>query len=357
MQIESSALRKLRPTMRPTMRREHVHHGAQLAVSVVLAYLVSAALGLPEHFWAVMSTLIVMRPDADTTLDAGWDRVRGTMVGAVCGLVGVGLNHVGAPALLTTLAIVCLLAFGSAAAVWLRSAAVAALIILAAGDLAGHSAPQAALLRVVQILIGVGVAMAVALVFSRLRATARQDAACASLLRRLAQMLATKGAAATSAPAEDPAAALRVVLGRLTLLADGADKAERHPWRRHRHADLQHHRHLVGLVSRVVQDATVLQRLLQTGATEADGDLTRKVIGVAATALLSAADGIERGEPADLTALGELNKELAARRPGATTADHSEPARLLAGPLRLLLDDLRLIVNLQPAEATTRQPK
>ena len=342
MKSAPSALGKLLPSM----RCEHVHDGVQLAVSVVLAYLVSALLGLPENFWAVMSTLIVLRPDTDMTLDAGWDRVRGTLVGAVCGLAGVGLVQVGAPTLPTTLTIVCLLAFGSAAAAWLRSAAVAALIILAASDLAGHSAPQAALLRVAQILIGVGVAMAVALVFSRLRATARLDAACASLLRRLAQMLATARAGATSAPAEDSAAALRVVLGRLTLLADGADKAERHPWRRHRHADLRHHRHLVGLVSRVVQDATVLQRLLQTGATEADGNLTRKVIGVAAKALLSVADSIECREPADLTALGELTEELAARRPGATAADHSEPARLLAGPLRLLLDDLRLIANL-----------
>jgi uncharacterized membrane protein YccC len=297
-----------------------------------------------------------MRPDADTTLDAGWDRVRGTLVGAVCGLAGVGLNHVGAPALLTTLAIVCLLAFGSAAAAWLRSAAVAALIILAASDLAGHSAPQAALLRVAQILIGVGVGTMVAMVFSRVRATARLDAACAGLLRRQAQLLATSDTAAPSAETADSAAALRVALGRLTLLADGADKAERHPWRRHRHADPQHHRHLVGLVSRVAQDVTVLKRLLQTGATEADGNPTRKVTGIAAKALLSVAASVEGGEPADLTALGQLAEELAAPQPDAA-ADHSEPARLLAGPLRLLLDDLRLISRLEPAEPVKRQAK
>jgi uncharacterized membrane protein YccC len=336
------------------MRREHVHHGAQLAVSVVLAYLVSAGLGLPEHFWAVMSTLIVMRPDADMTLDAGWDRVRGTLVGAVCGLAGVGLIHVGAPALPTTLAIVCLVAFASAAAAWLRSAAVAALIILAASDLAGHSAREAALLRVAQILIGVGVAMAVAMVFSRVRATARLDAACVALLRRLAQLLATTDAAAPSAETLDSAGALRVALGRLTLLADGADKAERHPWRRLRHADPQHHRRLVSLVGRVVQDVTVLKRLLRDAAPGGRELLTFTVIGVAAKALLSVSASVERGEAADLTALGQLAEELATPRPDAA-ADNSEPARLLAGPLRLLLNDLHHISRLEPAAPLKRQ--
>eukprot|EP01036_Dinobryon_divergens_P010090 gene10090-13509_t len=56
--------------------------GVQLAGAVALAWIVSVALHLPESFWAVMSVLIVMRPSAGSTLDAGWDRVRGTAAGA-----------------------------------------------------------------------------------------------------------------------------------------------------------------------------------------------------------------------------------------------------------------------------------
>jgi hypothetical protein len=51
--------------------------GVQLAAAVALAWAVASALRLPESFWAVMSVLIVMRPSAGSTLDAGWDRVRG----------------------------------------------------------------------------------------------------------------------------------------------------------------------------------------------------------------------------------------------------------------------------------------
>jgi len=155
------------------MDEEKRHHGLQLAGAVILAYATSRLVGLPEHFWAVMSALIVMRPNSGGTLDAGWDRARATVVGVMSGLFGVWLQQIGVNVIASTLAIVAMLSFASAASPALRSAPIAALIILAAGDLPGHSALQAAVLRVVQIAIGIGVAMGVALVSSRYRAPAR----------------------------------------------------------------------------------------------------------------------------------------------------------------------------------------
>src|SRR4051812_4468696 len=114
-----------------SMNAEKRHHGLQLAVAVVLAYCVSSLAGLPEHFWAVMSTLIVMRPNSASTFDAGWDRAKGTLIGVTGGLLGVYLQHMGGHALATTLTVVVLLSFASAASPGLRSAPVAALIILA----------------------------------------------------------------------------------------------------------------------------------------------------------------------------------------------------------------------------------
>ena len=67
--------------------------GAQLAAAVAIAWGVSHLIGLPESFWAVMSVLIVMRPSAGSTLEAGWDRVRGTFAGALAGLT-TGWLHV-----------------------------------------------------------------------------------------------------------------------------------------------------------------------------------------------------------------------------------------------------------------------
>ncbi|MGQ3130133.1 FUSC family protein, partial [Variovorax sp.] len=163
--------------------------GAQLAAAVAIAWGVSRGIGLPESFWAVMSVLIVMRPSAGSTLEAGWDRVRGTFAGALAGLAGVWLAHHGVPMQADALAIVLLLAFVGAAVPGLRSAPVAALIILSAGSLPGHSALQVALLRMAQMGIGVGVALAMALVTAEYRAGARFDAGCAALLRGMAKRL------------------------------------------------------------------------------------------------------------------------------------------------------------------------
>src|ERR1700709_1050978 len=117
-------------------------HGLQLAAAVVISYLASAAFGLPEGFWAVMSTLIVVRPDTGATIGAGWDRVRGTGLGPRCGWLGVWMRHLGIGVPEATLTIVALLAFASAGVPILRSAPITALIILSSGGIAGHSAVQ-----------------------------------------------------------------------------------------------------------------------------------------------------------------------------------------------------------------------
>ena len=56
-----ASLRASLATLSP--RAASGRHGLQLGVAVVLSYLASAAAGLPEGFWAVMSTLIVVRPE------------------------------------------------------------------------------------------------------------------------------------------------------------------------------------------------------------------------------------------------------------------------------------------------------
>jgi len=184
------------------MDEEKRHHGLQLAGAVILAYATSRLVGLPEHFWAVMSAQIVMRPNSGGTLVAGWDRARATVVGVMSGLFGVWLQQIGVNVIASTLAIVAMLSFASAASPALRSAPIAALIILAAGDLPGHSALQAAVLRVVQIAIGIGVAMGVALVSSRYRAPARFSRGCAALLHRMARQLQMPGARARTSEAD-----------------------------------------------------------------------------------------------------------------------------------------------------------
>ena len=152
---------------------ESLRYGLRLASAVLLSFVVSALLHLPEGFWAVMSALIVVRPDTGSTLGAGWDRIRGALVGTALGLAGAGLRHVGGAHALAPLVLVTLLAFAAGLSPALRSAPISALIVVTSGGIAGHSAGQVALLRALEIGIGIAAAVLVSLVDSAL---ARHDA-------------------------------------------------------------------------------------------------------------------------------------------------------------------------------------
>ena len=321
-----------------------LRHGLQLAATVLLGYGLAAMLGLPERFWVVITVLIVMRADAGSALDAGWDRVQGTVVGALAGLLGVYAHHLGASGTVLTLAIVSLLAFGSAAVPLLRSSAMAALIVLGAGELPGHSATGAAVLRVVQIGIGVAVSVAVAHATSQYSTRGRLLAGCATLLRRLALQLQTRGlrAQATEAQAEARGLAMRTALQGLALLAGSADR--KFPWSRSKAANPfheRHHRRIAALTARVVQDAVVLNRgldLVHSGH-KAQGE--REAIEAASAALSSVANVLVGTGPASLHALQQLADRCASDEVGnADGGGDAGASRLLAAPLRLLLDDL-----------------
>lgn len=322
------------------MDAEKRHHGLQLAAAVVLAYFVSMVVGLPEHFWAVMSTLIVMRPNSASTFDAGLDRARGTLIGVTGGLLGVYLQHMGSNAMATTLSVIVLLSFASAASPPLRSAPVAALIILAAGSLPGHSPLQVATLRVVQILIGVSVAMGVAIVSSRYRAGDRLRAGCAALLQRMARSLQDPDArnARDESDAEKAGIAVRSALDRLTTLAGSADRASRH-FSLFKRAEAtggeRHHRNIAGLTSRIVQDISVLNRLLRVAGERQPLCSGREAALAAGAGLASVADVLAgRGRP-----------DLAALRAATHARGEDAPDALLTAPLCLLLEDLQRLVR------------
>lgn len=312
--------------------------GAQLAAAVAVAWGVSVVLRLPESFWSVMSVLIVMRPSAGSTLDAGWDRVRGTAAGALCGMAGVYLQHHGAHVLGTTLAFVMLLAFAGAAVPGLRSAPVAALIVLSAGGIPGHSALEVATLRMVQIGIGVGVALAISTVASEYHAGPRFDTGCAALLRGISRRMSALGAGEPAvrpneAEAERANAAIRASLMRLTVLAGSADLEARW-WRRGAPTgEARAFRTKARIAARVFQDATVLSRVFgQVKGARAD-PFWREAAQTAGAALGGMADALEgKRPPPDLGALGQW---ASASQEGASSQ------ALLAAPLGLLLADLQ----------------
>lgn len=265
--------------------------------------------------------------------------MRGTAVGALAGLSGVYLHHAGTNGTAVTLAIVSVLAFGSAALPMLRSSAVAALIVLAAGDIAGHSPMEVALLRVVQIGIGVLVSVVVAQATSQHSTRGRLLAGCATVLRRLTLQLQTRGlrAPATETQAEASALAMRTALQGLAMLAGSADR--KFPWSRSKTANPlhdRHHRRIAVLTARVVQDVVVLNRGLDLVRASHAGQGERAAIEAASAALSSVANVLAGTGPASLLALQQLAGDCE-----ASDVEGASGNRLLAAPLRLLLDDLQ----------------
>ncbi|MBB3180870.1 aromatic acid exporter family protein [Variovorax sp. Sphag1AA] len=247
-------------------RRPEARHGGQLVAAVLLSYGASAAMGLPESLWAVMSAVIVVRPTIGSSLGVGWQRVQGTVLGALLALVGVWLHQHGMNSAVATVGVVGALAYGSAMLPALRSAPIAALIVLGGAAVAGHSALQIALLRVLEISVGVGVGLLISLTDGSARAAARFDEECSAILRRLANdtgMLIFEDIR-PSAKREAASDAARAALRELAVLAEGADREMR--WRqfwerRTQTPPARPHRTAARLLARLSHDVGLFDRL------------------------------------------------------------------------------------------------
>ena len=311
-------------------RAPDARHGWQLLAAVVIAYAVSLALHLPESLWAVMSALIVVRPTTGSTFGVGWERVQGTVLGAVFALGGVWLHHVGLATSLMTLAIVGALAFGSAMMPALRSAPITALIVLGGAATAEHNAMQLALLRVIEIVVGVGTGLAISLLGSTSRAASRFDAACARVLRQLAADIGASLAieAASTAEREAQALATRNALRELAALAEAADREDRWFRAKRSGAEDRRHRRAARLIARASHDAALFGRLAAPTIDEAVRDALTQAL---ARALASTADQLEGRGAQDLESL-----RLACAQ-----------AAWAASPTKLLMQDLIGLVRMR----------
>lgn len=318
-----------------------LRQGVQLVLAVLVGYGLAAALGLPERFWVVITVLIVMRADAGSTMVAGWDRVCGTIVGAIIGVLGTYAQQQGTDSAVLTLVIVCSLAFLSSIIPMLRSATIASLIVLAAGQLAGHSTMDAALMRVAQIAIGVLASVAVSQVTSKFRTRGRLIAGSAAVLRNLARQLKERSYPTpfNEAVSEARGIAMRNALLGLAELAVNADRT--FPWSRFNQRTLheRHHRRIAALTSRVVQDSVVLNRVLDGMLGRQFEANVRDAIDSVFMALTSTADMLDGGEAASLHALRKtvIQSEI----------DTSLFASLSVSPTSFLLRDLQKLCALQ----------
>ncbi|VTU38137.1 putative membrane protein [Variovorax sp. PBS-H4] len=323
--------------------------GLQLAAAVLLSYLTSTALRLPEGFWAVMSALIVVRPSTVSTLGAGWDRMRATAAGAGVGLGGVWLqDHFGFDSTAAVLGTIALLAAASAWRSSMRNVPIAALIVLSSGAMAGHSALQVAGLRVAQIAIGVASGVVVSLLGVQWNARARFDAACASALRKMAEHVVSDLGARTPPAHEKEAAAaeLRLALRELAVQAASADREARF-WRRlsrcwrelPQRSETARCVGLARLTIRTAHDAALLGRLADSATMGRDDPAWTSLAQAANRALSTTANSIEGHGPPELGLLRPFAAKVTLPA-GELQAPLAPPIPWIAPAARLLMQDL-----------------
>lgn len=313
--------------------------GLRFAFTVVAAYAASLATGLPGPSWAAMTALIVARADTASTRDAALDRTASTLLGASGGLLGATLVHLGAEPLSVTLAIVAILAYVGAAIAELRGAAMAALIVLTAtGN--EKSAMQVAVVRVMQITIGIAVTLAISRLSTSHRATDRVCRGCARILRGAALRLSQGRSQDSPSDAGGDVASspARRVLGQLAVIAMSADRPPL-LGRRTVKAGAGLHGRIVVLTTRVLEDVTMLARVLSPGEVATDDAVRPRCPRDTISALAHVADVIDGAARPDPSRLGPWCVD----RP--LDEAPSRPASLLAAPLHLLSRDLHRLCD------------
>jgi uncharacterized membrane protein YccC len=174
--------------------RHRIELGLSLRISAagVLSYALGTAVGLPQSYWAVFTTVIVMQASVGGSMKASVDRIVGTIGGAAWGVaVAVTVPHPGAVSTGFALAVT-LLPLAVVAALWpaYRVAAITGTIVLL-GRFGQMGVVHAALDRVFEIGLGSVVALAVALTVTPIRAQGLLGGAGRQALAEMAGLCGT----------------------------------------------------------------------------------------------------------------------------------------------------------------------
>lgn len=160
-------------TYTPELRRF-----ARTLISCVLSYGVAKLATLPELYWAVITTLIVVtQPSLNQALNTGRDQIIGAVTGGVVGVVGLFAILRGAPPLIVFAIAILPLAALAAWRPTLRLACVT-LVVVVLVPASGMGSPfERPIDRVLEILIGGGSALLVAFMMPNRAINAAHDRA------------------------------------------------------------------------------------------------------------------------------------------------------------------------------------
>jgi uncharacterized membrane protein YccC len=163
---------------------------ARITIAAMAAYVVAAAVTLPESLWAVITALIVVQMSVGGTIGAGLDRMVGTLVGAAVGGLAATVHliwHAPPVWLLLLLAIAPLSLFATRRPSYRVAPVTAALMLLIVHD---ATQPIAfAIDRVVEITIGCVIGITVSILVLPYHAEQQLVDRVASGLRVLADLV------------------------------------------------------------------------------------------------------------------------------------------------------------------------
>jgi uncharacterized membrane protein YccC len=157
----SPAIRETLLTLGASMgtSSETGRHALRLAVVTAVAEVIARLADLPHGYWAVLTVIIVLRPDYSSTLYRGLQRAAGTVVGAGLGVLTVQLRHLGLDALLVGIAICLLFAYAVFTVNYLLYAVFLTDFVVILLHLLGLPAEATAVDRLIGTGIGTGLAL------------------------------------------------------------------------------------------------------------------------------------------------------------------------------------------------------
>ena len=169
-----------------------IRAGIRATVAGILSYAVSAALGLHEPYWSVITSLLVIQSTVGASLQSSLDRVAGTIGGAIYGgLIGSLMPWYDLPSILIALTIALVpLTLLAAASSRYRIAPVTAVLALVLPRSTDTGALQFVLERIIEVALGGGVAVAVAFLVLPSRSRRLFAEAAANAFRTLADAVA-----------------------------------------------------------------------------------------------------------------------------------------------------------------------
>lgn len=142
------------------LNREWLVDPIRMTTAAIVSLYVARRVGLPEAYWATITTLVVMQSNIGAALSPSWQRFLGTAMGAAAG--ALASTYFGANTLVFSLGIfvlglVCALLRLNRSAYRYAGTALA-IVILASHEKAGWIA---ALHRFVEVSIGISVGLAI----------------------------------------------------------------------------------------------------------------------------------------------------------------------------------------------------